>query len=97
MDLGDVPAAGGPRERGRVLHGLAVLKGDDLRINQVDLVEIDLRAPQIYGTTWATLFSPRIQNYTIGIEPTGPSASQSSGAAWPSAATTETRMTAFRR
>jgi hypothetical protein len=46
------------------------LKGDDLRVNKVDLVEIDLHQPQqAYGTTWFSLFSPRIQNYTVGVEP----------------------------
>jgi hypothetical protein len=45
------------------------IKGDDLRINQVDLVEIDLRTPQVYGTTWATLFTPRIQSYSLTVSP----------------------------
>ena len=64
------------------------LKGDDLRINKIDVYDLDLHgaAPQAYGSTWVTLFSPRIQNYTIGIEPTAPAASQSpgssGGAAW---------------
>jgi hypothetical protein len=49
------------------------VKGDDLRINKIDLVEIDLHGPgQVYGTSWFTLFSPRIQNYTIGLEPVAP-------------------------
>jgi hypothetical protein len=49
------------------------VKGDDLRINKVDLVEIDLHGPgQVYGTSWFTLFSPRIQNYTVGLEPVAP-------------------------
>ncbi len=49
------------------------LKGDDLRINKIDLVEYDLgAAPQCYGATWFTLFSPRIQGYTIGVEPAAP-------------------------
>ena len=48
------------------------LKGDDLRINKIDFVEYDLNAPQeAYGTSWFTLFSPRIQNYTVGLEPCG--------------------------
>jgi hypothetical protein len=47
------------------------LKGNDLRINKVDVLDLDLHgpAPQAYGTTWVTLFSPRIQNYTVGVEP----------------------------
>lgn len=48
-------------------------KGDDLRINKIDLVEIDLHgAGDVYGQSWFTLFSPRIQNYTIGLEPAAP-------------------------
>jgi hypothetical protein len=48
-------------------------KGDNLRINKIDLVDIDLHSPgQIYGHSWFTLFSPRIQNYTIGLEPVAP-------------------------
>jgi hypothetical protein len=48
-------------------------KGDDLRINKIDLVEIDLHEPrQAYGTSWFTLFSPRIQSYTVGVEPAAP-------------------------
>jgi len=48
-------------------------KGDDLRINKIDLVDIDLHGSgQIYGRSWFTLFSPRIQNYTIGLEPAAP-------------------------
>jgi hypothetical protein len=44
-----------------------------LRINKIDLVEIDLHGPgQVYGQSWFTLFSPRIQNYTIGLEPVAP-------------------------
>jgi hypothetical protein len=45
------------------------LKGKDLRINKVDIVDVDLSGGNVYGSTWFTLFSPRIQNYTIGVEP----------------------------
>ncbi len=61
------------------------VKGDELRINKIDLVEIELpinkidlaenearASGQIYGRTWFTLFSPRIENYTIGLEPVAP-------------------------
>jgi hypothetical protein len=48
------------------------LKGSDLLINKVDLVDIDLTHGDCYGATWFTLFSPRIQNYTIGVEPHAP-------------------------
>jgi hypothetical protein len=45
------------------------LKGSELRINKVDLVDLDMDGRHSYGTTWFSLFSPRIQLYTIGIEP----------------------------
>src|SRR5208282_1429382 len=57
------------------------LKGSDLKINKLDVVDIvaeaDARggpahAAHVYGNTWFTLFSPRIQAYTIGIEPAVP-------------------------
>jgi hypothetical protein len=46
------------------------MKGDDLRVNKIDLVDIDLHEPrQVYGHSWFTLFSPRVQSYTVGLEP----------------------------
>jgi hypothetical protein len=48
------------------------LKGNDQKINKVDLIDIDLQSQQVYGNTWFTIFSPRIQHYTIGLEPTTP-------------------------
>jgi hypothetical protein len=55
------------------------LKGKELKINKIDLIDIDMRShldlndqlagATAYGTTWFTILSPRIQNYTIGIEP----------------------------
>ena len=53
------------------------IKGNDLRINKMDLVDIDLvegaaGGARSYGQTWLTLFSPRIQLYTIGLEPASP-------------------------
>jgi hypothetical protein len=48
------------------------LKGRDLKMNKVDVVDVDLAGKRVEGNTWFTLFSPRIQNYTIGVEPAGP-------------------------
>jgi hypothetical protein len=54
------------------------IKGNDLKINKVDVVDFDLRtganareaAPvQAYGQSFFTILSPRIQSYTIGLEP----------------------------
>jgi hypothetical protein len=49
------------------------LKGDELWTNKVDLVDIDLHGPrQVYGTTWFSLFNPRGQAFSIGLEPASP-------------------------
>ena len=48
------------------------LKGNDQRINKVDLVDFDLQGQEAFGQTWFTIFSPRIQHYTIGVEPAAP-------------------------
>lgn len=48
------------------------LKGEDLKVNKIDLVDIDLQSDRVYGTSWFTVFSPRIDNYNIGIEPASP-------------------------
>jgi hypothetical protein len=54
------------------------LKGNDLKINKVDIVDFDLRTELddkeqttrafTYGQTYFTILSPRIQNYTVGVE-----------------------------
>jgi hypothetical protein len=59
------------------------LKGNDQRINKIDLVDIDLESQRVYGNTWFTIFSPRIQHYTVGLEPLG-GAPQSNVAGVPS-------------
>jgi hypothetical protein len=45
------------------------LKGNDQRINKLDVIDIDLHTQQVYGTTWFSVFSPRIQNYFVGLQP----------------------------
>src|SRR5262249_55935756 len=45
------------------------LKGDELRINKIDIVDIDLRGGEVQGTTWFALFSPSVKSYTIGVGP----------------------------
>jgi hypothetical protein len=49
-------------------------KGDDLRIRKIDVVDIDLHdeQPRAYGRAWFTLFSPRIQYFTVGLQPATP-------------------------
>ena len=49
------------------------IKGKDLRINQIDLLDFDLRTQKakayVYGQSFFTVFSPRIHNYSIRLEP----------------------------
>lgn len=58
------------------------IKGSDQKINQLDLIDIDLRTDldangrtkqaYVYGTSWFMIFSPRIDNYTVGLMPALP-------------------------
>src|SRR5262249_5701693 len=49
------------------------VKGTDLRINKVDLVDVDLHtglgegARRVHGLSWFALFSPGVSSYTIGM------------------------------
>jgi hypothetical protein len=59
--------------------GAYALKGQDLKVNKIDIVDFDLRthvdaqghprSVRIYGQTFLTILSPRIQSYTVGVEP----------------------------
>jgi hypothetical protein len=45
------------------------LKGNDQRMKKIDLIDFDLTSQTAQGHTWFSIFSPRVQNYTIGVEP----------------------------
>lgn len=45
------------------------LKGDELLINKVDVIDLDQTAGIVRGGSWFTLFSPRNQDYTIQAVP----------------------------
>jgi hypothetical protein len=45
------------------------VKGRDLKVNKVDVVEVDPASGRVFGTSWFTVFSPRAENYTIGLTP----------------------------
>jgi hypothetical protein len=47
------------------------LKGKQLRLNQVDLVDVclDPRTPLVRGTSWMNLFSPRADAYDLAFRP----------------------------
>ncbi len=44
------------------------LKGDKLRTNQVDVVDVDVANRQLRGTSWANLFSPRTETYNLSLQ-----------------------------
>jgi hypothetical protein len=63
------------------------IKGNELEVNKVDLLDIDQRTElgkdpktgalrsagaRVHGTSWFTVRSPRIESYTVGLEPVFP-------------------------
>ncbi|MEE8452983.1 MAG: hypothetical protein V3R99_13745 [Thermoguttaceae bacterium] len=51
-------------------YGLAhYLKGDRVRINQVDLVDVDMTSKLVRGTSWFSVFSPKSQTYDLTFRP----------------------------
>ncbi|MCS6850274.1 MAG: hypothetical protein NZ700_03775, partial [Gemmataceae bacterium] len=48
------------------------LKGSQRRVNKIDLIDIDLERNAVFGQTWLTLFNPRAERQTIGLEPVSP-------------------------
>lgn len=51
--------------------GAYYLKGDELRINKLELIDIDQGHGLVVGTTWLSIFSPRLQTYDVEVKPTG--------------------------
>jgi hypothetical protein len=47
------------------------LKGDQLRVNQIDLVDVDAASGQMRGATWVDVFSPRMESFDFTVEPRG--------------------------
>jgi hypothetical protein len=45
------------------------LKGRELKVNKLDVVDVDPASNRVYGTTWFTVFSPRIDTYSVGVTP----------------------------
>ena len=43
------------------------LKGRELRVNQLDLVDFDYESKLIRGTSWSTVFSPRMDTYNLSL------------------------------
>lgn len=51
------------------------LKGDSLRINQLELVDVDNETGQYRGTLWTHLFSPNPARYSLELEAQSPGGS----------------------
>ncbi|MER3417175.1 MAG: hypothetical protein C4297_13330 [Gemmataceae bacterium] len=47
------------------------LKGNQLWINKVDIIDVDADRGRLYGTTWFSLFSPQFRYYDLSVEPLG--------------------------
>lgn len=45
------------------------MKGDQLRVNQVEIVDVDLSTGQARGTVWTHFFSPRVDRYDLTLHP----------------------------
>jgi hypothetical protein len=64
---------------GIVYFAVAGIKGHDLSVNKIDLVDFDLRSElnehqqpghaRAFGNTWFTILSPEINNYTVSVQP----------------------------
>lgn len=52
------------------------LKGDQLRVNQVDVIDYDTASERVRGTTWSNIFSPRVDAYDLTYQPTLPGKTQ---------------------
>ncbi len=46
-----------------------LVKGTDLRVNKMDVVDIDLEAKRARGTSWINLFSPQNRDYSVAVVP----------------------------
>ncbi len=49
-----------------------VVKGTDLRINKIDVIDIDQESKVARGTSWVNLFSPQNRDYSVKVVPISP-------------------------
>ncbi len=45
------------------------IKGKEQKINKIDVVDIDLSQQRLFGHTWFSVFSPRIENQNVQLIP----------------------------
>lgn len=48
------------------------MKGDQLRVNQVEIVDVDVANNRVRGTVWTHFFTPRVAEYDLSIQPRYP-------------------------
>jgi len=51
------------------------LKGDEIRLNQVNLVDVDVGGGRVRATSYMNLFSPRVEAYDLAVRPQLPGGS----------------------
>jgi hypothetical protein len=51
-------------------------RGTTVRLNQVDIVDVDVSTSRMRGTTWLRIYSPRNQDFQLQLAPTTPALSQ---------------------
>ena len=56
------------------------LKGEQLRLNYVDLVDVDTSSGLIRGTMWTTIFSPDTELYNLSLQAGLPASARASSA-----------------
>jgi hypothetical protein len=44
------------------------MKGDQLRVNQVEIIDVDTTSNQVRGTVWTHFFTPRVAEYDLTIQ-----------------------------
>jgi hypothetical protein len=66
------------------------IKGTDLRVNKLDVVDVDQASGQLRGSTFFTVFSPQNRDYHVAIAP-----ASIGGRPVPSAKSTEAMVTWF--
>lgn len=50
-------------------YGAYVVKGNELRVNKVDVVDVDQEAGILRGSSWVNVFSPQNRDYDVALVP----------------------------
>ncbi|MCG8451125.1 MAG: hypothetical protein MI725_16275, partial [Pirellulales bacterium] len=45
------------------------MKGDQMRVNQVEIVDVDTLSGQVRGTAWTHFFTPEVHQYNLTFQP----------------------------